>query len=140
VETSAITEVAGGWRLGVSGWAVTRCFVDPAAFGLLVDGGTGDILRIYIRGSLTRQGEEGTAETFDPTDESTTLAPLLTLMGRVVDRVFIADEGALSIDFAGGSGIHVAPDAQYEAWELEGLGRLMLICSPGRDGPVGIWE
>jgi hypothetical protein len=133
--TSPLIETTRGWELPVQGWKVTRCFLDPAAFGFLVDGGTGDTLRLYVEGEFTL-GRASGAATFgtsgqDPID----YAPLLSLMGVAVAGVEISSDGNLRIAFENGDEIQVAPDPDYEAWELEGLGRLMVVCTPGGGEP-----
>jgi hypothetical protein len=50
---TVLIESKDGWLLPVRGWKVTRCFVDPGAFGMFVDGGTDDTLRRYLGGALT---------------------------------------------------------------------------------------
>ena len=67
---------------------------------------------------------------------SAPFAPLLALMARAVARIFVSRNSELSLAFADGSAIHVAPDPLSEAWELEGLGKLMLICPPGGGSPI----
>jgi hypothetical protein len=132
---SALIETATGWELPVHGWKVTRCFLDTAAFGFLVDGGTGDILRLYLEGEFTFNRADGAA-TFGTRDQvPIDYAPLLGLMGVTVNGVEISTNGDLRIEFASGDEIQVAPDPNYEAWELEGLGRLMVVCTPGGGEP-----
>jgi len=131
-----LVEEIDGWSLSVAGWTVTRCFVDPAAFGLLIDGGTGDILRVYIQGRFTLADGEGREQSFGESNDATAFAPLLALMARAVARIFVSRNSELSLAFADGSAIHVAPDPLSEAWELEGLGKLMLICPPGGGSPI----
>lgn len=135
--TSTLIETPTGWELPVRGWQVTRCFVDPAAFGLLVDGGTGDILKLYLEGEFTLAvGGNVQASSFGGRKHKAMgYAPLLSLMGAVVSAVEISNGGDLTIEFESGHIIRVPPDANYEAWELEGLGRLMVVCIPGGGAP-----
>jgi hypothetical protein len=100
---------------------------------LLVDGGTGDILSLYLEGQFTfTRGDAVEAATFgsdnqDPAD----YAPLLRLIGEAVGGVEISDRGDLTIGFEGGAQIEVPPDPMCEAWGLEGLGHLIVHCMPG---------
>jgi hypothetical protein len=133
---SALREAGDGWDLPVSGWEITRCFVDPAAFGLLIDGGTGDILQLYLEGTFTLT-EAGERETYGAAEaRAIDYARLLRLMGRIVERVHVARAGDLHVDLGAAAAIHVPPDPSYEAWELEGLGKLMIICTPGGGEPT----
>ena len=101
--TSPLIETSAGWELPVRGWTVTRCFVDPAAFGLLVDGGTGDILRLYLEAEFTLTPANGAdAATFGGSNQdSTGYAPLLRLMGEAVSRVEVSNGGNLTVERAG---------------------------------------
>jgi hypothetical protein len=63
-------------------------------------------------------------------------APLLSLLGEAVSRVEISNGGNLTIEFTSGGRIEVAPDPKYEAWELDGLGRLIVVCIPGGGEPA----
>jgi hypothetical protein len=134
--TSPLLDASDGWELPVTGWQVTRCFVDWAAFGLLVGGGTGDTLRLYLEGAFTLT-EAGGREAYGGNDSGPTdFAPLLRLMGRAVQRVHIARTGDLRVELDAGAALHVPPDPDYEAWELDGLGKLMVICMPGGGEPA----
>ncbi len=132
----ALIEVGDGWELPVQGWQVTRCFVDPGAFGLLVDGGTGETLHLYLEGLFTASESDALVSYGGGDAVPSDYAPLLALMGRTVARVYIARSGDLHIEFDDASTIHVPPDPDYEAWELDGLGRLMVICMPGGGEPA----
>lgn len=135
---SPLIETPQGWQLPVLGWEVTRCFLDPAAFGLLIDGGTGEILRLYLEGEFTLQREGATdAVTFGTNSQGPTdFAPLLGLLGEAVSRIEIFKRGNLTIAFKSGDQIDVEPDPNYEAWELDGLGRLIVVCMPGGGEPA----
>jgi hypothetical protein len=122
----------------VRGWRVTRCFVDPGAFGLLVDGGTGDTLRLYLEGAFTLRPSSGAPGSTlgGGNHDPTSYAPLLHLLNAAISRVAISAEGDLGVDFESGERVEVAPDPDYEAWELEGLGRLIVVCAPGGGQPA----
>jgi hypothetical protein len=130
--TSPLIETSGGWELPVRGWTVTRCFVDPAAFGLLLDGGTGDILRLYLEREFTlKRSSSADATSFNSNRAPTEYAQLLHLIDGAVSGVEISNGGILRVQFESGDQIEAPPDPTYEAWELEGLGRLMVVCTPG---------
>jgi hypothetical protein len=131
-----LIEVDDGWELAVGGWQVTRCFVDAAAFGLLVDGGTGETLRLYLETAFTLSEEGGRTAYGGDDTQPADYAPLLSLMGRAISRVRISRNGDLSVQFKDAAAIHVPPDSRFEAWELDGLGRLMMICVPGGGEPA----
>jgi hypothetical protein len=128
--SEVLIEDGDGWRLPVEGWEITR-FIDPAAFGLLIDGGTGDILRIYLEGGFALTAAGGKEAKWFPSDAArTAFAPLLELMGQSVDWFHVSESGQLTIRFRSNQSIEISPDPDYEAWEIEGLGRLMMICDP----------
>jgi hypothetical protein len=138
VATVEAIEDPRGWALSVRGWTITRCYIDPSGFGLLADGGTGEILDVYIEGHFTLR-EAGHEESFRAGDGATRLAPLLTLMGRELNEVRVSRNSDLTVIFTDGSTLSAAPESDYEAWNLE-VGRVMFICTPGGGGPSGRWD
>lgn len=132
---SVLVDTPDGWELPVGGWTVTRCFVDPAAFGLLVDGGTGDILRVYLEAPFAFTASNGESETFGGSHDPLSFAPLLRLMGRAVSAVKISPNSDLAIEFADGSKLEAAPIPKFEAWGIEGLGKLLIHSPPGGGDP-----
>ena len=59
------------------------------------------------------------------------LAPLLTLLGRMLEEMEISRDGSLSMRFGDSSRIRVAPHPKYEAWEAHGSG--------GLEGRLPLW-
>jgi hypothetical protein len=71
--------------------------------------------------------------------ESGIAGPVLTLYGETVESCRAAKGGALDIEFAGGTRVHVEPDDRYEAWELAGEAPgLRVVCGPG--GALSVWQ
>jgi hypothetical protein len=46
------------------------------------------------------------------------LGPALSVLGQTVTSAQAHKNGALAVSFAHGSRLSVAPDAEYEAWEM----------------------
>jgi hypothetical protein len=138
VATVEAIEDPTGWALAVQGWTITRCYIDPSGFGLLADGGTGEMLDVYIEGHFTLR-EAGREEVFRAGDGATKLTPLLALMGRELNEARVSHNSDLMVIFAGGSTLSAGPEPDYEAWNLE-VGRVMFICTPGGGKPSGSWD
>lgn len=108
------------WTL--SGHRVTQIAVDPAGAriqswaldaSLELRLGTGFILRLA----------DGTERRIDP-DQPEQLAPLLTLLNRVIETLVVARTGELEASFSDGSEIRIGSHPKFEAFEVQGGGAL----------------
>jgi hypothetical protein len=68
-------------------------------------------------------------------DDGRPVEALVGLLYRAVTAVHVADDGMLSVSFAEGWRIEVAPDEPYEAWDLNVKGGGHFVCLPG--GEIG---
>jgi hypothetical protein len=59
------------------------------------------------------------------------LAPVLDLFQTTVTAVEVGDHGALTLGFAAGRQLFVAPDPQFESWQLAGVGVKGILVGPG---------
>ncbi|GIF69903.1 hypothetical protein Ais01nite_79380 [Asanoa ishikariensis] len=59
------------------------------------------------------------------------LAPVLDLFRRTVSTVEIRGRGALHLTFDDGSELQVGPHAEYESWNLTGIGVDPITVGPG---------
>lgn len=87
---------------------------------------------VRLGAPFTLTGEDGRARTVDPADP-TELVPLLTLLGRRVERLVISGEMELAVELADGVSIAAGPRPAYEAWEVRGdgtLGEVSYLCAP----------
>jgi len=123
------------WELPLRGEAVARCYVDEA-FGLEFGiNRRSFVLRIEGSFSVTSSGKR---VEFSP-EYRESLGPSLALYGETVESCRAAKSGALDLEFAGGTSVHVEPDDRYEAWELCGEARgLRVVCGAG--GALSIWQ
>ncbi|MGA3221830.1 MAG: DUF6188 family protein [Acidimicrobiales bacterium] len=48
--------------------------------------------------------------------------------------------GTLSLRFTSGATIRVDQDPQYEAWQVNGPGNYLVVCTPGTTGDLAIWD
>jgi Family of unknown function (DUF6188) len=122
------------WVIPLQGKAVTRCFVD-STFGL----------ECWDRDSLTTIRIEGLfvfaeqgVERHLSSEHPTTLGPALSVLGKTVTSAHAHKNGHLAVSFANGSHLSVAPDAEYEAWEIVTSAGLHVVCTPG--GRLSIWH
>jgi hypothetical protein len=133
-EHPAIKEFEDGWILPVDGRQVTRCCVDYAAIGLLLDNG----LHISIEDIFTYASPDGIEYELDPDGEAGNLAPILHLRRASADRGLAFNDGHLEVYFNDGSYIHVAASQHFESWGITGPGGLRVVSMPG--GDLAIWK
>jgi len=122
------------WVLPLQGKAVTRCFVD-SAFGLEC-WERDSLIIIRIEGLFVFE-EQGVKRHLSP-EHPTTLGPVLSVLGKTITSAHAHKNGALAVYFASGSSLSVAPDAEYEAWEMVTSEGLHVVCTPG--GSLSIWH
>jgi hypothetical protein len=80
----------------------------------------------------------GVNHLLDPADRSR-LGPLLDLYPNHLDSAGIDPDGTLSLTFARGGQIRVPPDAQFEAWQVVGPGRRLIVCPPNGQR-LAVWR
>jgi Family of unknown function (DUF6188) len=66
------------------------------------------------------------------------LGPILSLVNSQVDFIEATTSGELSVRFATGATINVAPDPSFEAWQLATSTELLIVCPP--EGRVVLFE
>ncbi|WP_242574755.1 DUF6188 family protein [Streptomyces sp. NP-1717] len=59
------------------------------------------------------------------------MAPLLGLFAKVVTETEVTGSGTLSLGFDDGTRLSVAPDPDYESWNLAGSGIDPVLVGPG---------
>lgn len=97
--------------------------------GLIMSENT-DELRLEI-GSQCHLNQSGVDTLLIP-EETTSLAPVLSLFRAKVLEIEIQRTGKLSIRFEEGRSLYIVPDPDYEAWELGCPSIDMLfVCLPG---------
>lgn len=90
-------------------------------------------LRIGSRLTLRRGGASEVLSAEQPD----TLAPLLALVGGVVDSVEVTENGELTATLRDGSQISVVPLDAYEAWQYSDSEQRHVVCLPG--GGTATW-
>ena len=121
------------WVIPLQGKVVTRCFMD-SAFGLEC-WDRDRLTTLRIEGPFVFE-EQGVARHLSP-EHPTTLGPALSVLGKTVTSAHAHKNGALAVSFANGSRLSVAPDAEYEAWEMVTSAGLRVVCTPG--GSLSLW-
>ena len=122
------------WVIPLQGKAVTRCFVD-SAFGLEC-WERDSLTTIRIEGLFVFE-EQGVEQHLSP-EYPSTLGPVLSVLGQTVTSAHAHKNGDLAVYFANGSRLSVAPDAEYEAWEMVTSEGLRVVCTAG--GNLSIWH
>jgi len=84
---------------------------------------------------LTADGRE---HDLDPSDPGQ-LGPALALYPGALVSACAAPGGTLTLDFASGARIEVPADQNYEAWQVNGPGTRLIVCSP-RGRNLSVWE
>jgi hypothetical protein len=116
----------GRWKLPIAGRQVTRCCADYAAVQFVFDNG----VEIYIEQSFALRTSEGASFSMDPDGAPELLAPILKIRRQEAQSGYALDDGTLELRFSDDSYLTVPPDAEYEAWNVSGIRRI-LVSLPG---------
>lgn len=68
------------------------------------------------------------------------LGPLLDLYPGRLESATVDSTATLRLRFASEACIAVSQDPAYEAWQINGPGTYLVVCSPGTDGKLAIWS
>lgn len=71
-------------------------------------------------------------------EKLTSVSPLFTLHRETVNSALAYKDGNLVIDFGESGRLIVAPDKEFEAWEVAGARRLRIVSMPG--GDLAVWQ
>lgn len=74
----------------------------------------------------------------DPSDRAA-LGPVLALYPDSLASGAVTPIGTLTLDFRSGATIEVPASPSYEAWQVEGPGEYLVVCSPGTSGDLAVW-
>ena len=74
----------------------------------------------------------------DPGDRSN-LGPILALYPDTLEEATVDDSARLTLRFASGASITCDQDERYEAWQVNGPGNYLVVCTPGSDGELAVW-
>ena len=80
----------------------------------------------------------GGAVDLDPGDRAT-LGPLLAVYPDTLTHGSVSSSGVLTLRFLSGATIEVPSSRNYEAWQVEGPGDYLVVCSPGSEGALSVW-
>lgn len=81
---------------------------------------------------------DGVEYTLDP-GERANLGPLLALYPDSLSAATVDAASTLHLSFVSGATIFVPGDPQYEAWQVNGPGRRLVVCDPGTEGKLSVW-
>ncbi|MFE4492430.1 DUF6188 family protein [Streptomyces niveus] len=119
-------------QLNLAGQTVSRVCFD---YGLVIMTGSDSELRIETAAKI---GEAGQAATeFAPDAPGPVAAQLVQLLRTEISQAEVSSSGALVVIFSGGVELLVAPDSDYEAWQVVGP-KERVICMPG--GELAAWR
>lgn len=71
------------------------------------------------------------------TDHRADLGPVLALYPDSLLSMGVSTDGDLRLDFESGATVVVPSSPHYEAWEVNGPGTRLVVCTPG--GALGVW-
>lgn len=136
------------WRLPFKGWRVWRVGVSVRLeVDLKVDQqGSNLASTISVNGALFC-GPEGAPLAMDPESaDRAELGPALNLFFATVSDALAYKSGRLEVRFVGGRPgypvdgwvLRADPDERYEAWEVRGPGRQLIVC--GHGGELAMWS
>ena len=116
------------------GGVVTQVFLDDHAAGVVFECDRG-VYEWYVEEPIVlRSG--GSTNHLDPKVPAS-MAPMLSLVRRTVDAIFLEDDGTLRMRIQRGIEIECSPHPSREVWQLTGPGGFLLVCMPG-SGPA-LW-
>ena len=72
--------------------------------------------------------------------ERATLGPVLSLYPDSLSSASVDNAGTLFLRFASGATIRVDQDPQFEAWQVNGPGNCLVVCTPGTTGDLAICD
>jgi hypothetical protein len=132
-----LTEAGEYWEMPLEGREVTQCCVDyEMRFRFWkADNDTAEVRLPRFR----LREPDGTEHVLEVEKDRRALAPALDCFGKAVERALAWKDGRLELAFTDGTLIEVAPHEQFEAWQVTGPGRIMVVCLPGGGEPA-IWE
>jgi hypothetical protein len=130
-------ELSDRWIIPIEDFLVRRCCVDYAFALDLSAVGCGNAT-IRIEGEFELRNRDGRAWRLRPQDGAAAVAPALTLFGLSVTRAEALKDGSLSVMFADGSSLRVAPDPTHEAWEYLSDAGGKAVSMPG--GEIAVWR
>lgn len=119
--------------LNLRGQSVTHICFD-AALTLL----TSEDYEVRVETDASVQAPGGGHVLFDPESPGPTAAQLVSLVHDTITSAEVGSVGGLLISFESGAELAVAPDSDYEAWELVGPNRSRVVCMPG--GEIARWS
>jgi len=73
----------------------------------------------------------------DP-DTRAELGPVPALYPGTLDAT-VDEYATLTLRFASAASITVAQDSRYEAWQVNGPGNYLVVCTPRTDGRLAVW-
>jgi hypothetical protein len=128
-----VREHAGGYDLELAGFTVNICAVDMA-FTLHFIRPPNTVphqehAHLRIEG-LFELAIEGATSVLTPGPDPVALAPALGLLFRTVESAAVDPAGVLEMTFSGPASLRLPPDPNYEAWTLNVLGKVLVVCGP----------
>ncbi|WP_035750431.1 DUF6188 family protein [Arthrobacter sp. 35W] len=131
-EAGALAKTGGDWELPVADEPVTQLRIDYAITLLFANGLTLRIEQPF--GLSTRSGED---HVVDPEGGVAQLLPVLGLRRATATKGTAFVDGHLDLWFADGRRLTVPPGDKYEAWQVSGPGKLLIVSVPS--GGLSIW-
>ena len=124
----------GNWVIPIAGGRIERCIVD---YGISYEVETSDgtaTLRIEGEFHLESHNEQYSLSPETPL----CLGPALALLHSSIQTASAQSDGKLVLRLEDGRSLSINADEEYEAWQLKGPNKLMLVCMPG--GNIAVWQ
>ena len=122
-----LVEHANGWNVALDGAYIDSVSFDYAATIVIVSGKSFVKVRYESEVRLC----ENSRETRILPEDTPTGAPLLSLVRKGVDSIFVCSSGILRISLTSDAMLVSEPNYSYEAWNLSSDAGYLLICNPG---------
>lgn len=133
--TRGLVRAGAAWRLPVTGLPIVHCRVDHA-LTIRFDSPDGSY-DLRIENDFTFAPAGAAEVVLRPEEDPTGLGPVLACARTSAEEVLAFDDGRLTASFADGSRLVVDSSQDYEAWNLSGPDRMLVVATPG--GDLAIW-
>jgi hypothetical protein len=123
----------------LEGLVVSQIAVDGALRLRLqpgLDAPPADAVEVVVESTFVHRASDGSRSVCDPASQPPAVAAALGLVHRTLEWASVSEQGELALGFDDASGIVVWANPEFEAWQIVGPGRALVVCLPGGGAPA----